>query len=129
MANVTIAAAPAKLIGDSIELSPLLGTLVAIFPRTRDTKATKFGTRSMTHVMLWTEKMKAGDEALEGIVFQSYFQELKLGQWYIGTVAKQQAGNNTAWVLNADKLDKKKVAEMVKILQTIDTAVEAEKLL
>lgn len=129
MASPKIAAAPAKLAGDSIELTPLLGKMVAVFPRARDKKATRFGDRSMTHVLLVAEGAKIGDEALEGIMFQTYFQDLKLDQWYIGIVGKQASGRNDAWVLNADKLDKKKLAEFIKVVGSIETAVQTEQFL
>jgi hypothetical protein len=124
-----IAAAPAKFAGDSIELSPLVGKMIGVYARSRDSKKTRFGERSMTHVLVVVEGAKAGDDPLEGIMFQTYFQDLKLDQWYVGHVAKQASGKNEAWVLNSDKLDKKKVAEFVTILQKIDTTVQIEVLL
>jgi hypothetical protein len=118
--------APEKLAGDSIELTPLLGKLVGVFCRARDQKNTRFGQKAMTHVVVVSEGMKAGEEPLEGIMFQSYFQELKLDQWYIGIVSKQTAGRNEAWILKSDKIDKKKLTALIEVLKTVDVAVPTE---
>lgn len=124
--NMKFTTAPEKLAGDSIELTPLLGKLVGVFCRARDQKNTRFGQKAMTHVVVVSEGMKAGEEPLEGIMFQSYFQELKLDQWYIGIVSKQTAGRNEAWILKSDKIDKKKLAALIEVLKTVDVAVPTE---
>jgi len=129
MASAKIAAAPEKLSGDSIELTPLMGKMVGVFVRSRDKKNTRYGEKSMSHVLVFSEGMKPTDEPLEGIMFQSYFQDLKPGQWYVGIVAKQVNGRNEAWVLRSDKLDKKKTADFVKILSAIEIATDAEQVL
>lgn len=124
--NLKFSTAPEKLAGDSIELTPLLGKMVGVFCRARDQKNTRFGQKAMTHVVVVSEGMKAGEEPLEGIMFQSYFQELKLDQWYIGVVAKQTAGRNEAWILNSAKLDPKKQKALIEILKTVDVTVPTE---
>ena len=124
--NMKFTTAPEKLAGDSIELTPLLGKLVGVFCRARDQKNTRFGQKAMTHVVVVSEGMKAGEEPLEGIMFQSYFQELKLDQWYIGIVSKQTAGRNEAWILKSDKIDKKKLTALIEVLKTVDVAVPTE---
>lgn len=129
MANIKIAVAPEKLSGDSIELTPLLGKMAAVYVRSRDKKTTRYGEKSMSHVLVVAEGAKAGEEPLEGIMFQSYFQDLKLGQWYIGIVAKQSSGRNDAWILNSEKLDKKKLAEFVKVVGAVGVGEQSEQLL
>ena len=124
--NLKIVTAPEKLAGDSIELTPLNGKLVGVYPRARDQKNTRFGSKSMTHVVIVSEGMKVGEEPLEGIMFQSYFQDLKLDQWYIGVITKQTAGRNEAWILNSAKLDKKKVAALVEVIKTVDCTIPVE---
>lgn len=127
MAKIVVA--PEKLSGDSIELSPLMGKMVAVYVRSRDTKKTKYGEKSMSHVVVFADGMKPTDEPLEGIMFQSYFQELKLNQWFVGIVSKQTSGRNEAWVLKTDKLDKKKTAEFVKIVSALEVTEEKETVL
>ena len=127
--NVKIAVAPEKLTGDSIELTPLLGKMAAVYVRSRDKKQTRYGEKSMSHVLVVTEGAKVGEEPLEGIMFQSYFQDLKPGQWYIGIVGKQSSGRNDAWVLLTEKLDKKKLAEFVKVVSAVEVGVQVETLL
>jgi len=124
-----IAIAPEKLAGDSIELTPLMGKLVAVFPRSRDKKNTRYGERSMTHVLLVAEGAKLGEMPLEGIMFQSYFQELKPDQWHVGIVAKVPSGRNDAWVLDPTIKDKKKLKEFAAIVAAIETAPQGEQLL
>jgi len=129
MASMKIAAAPERLAGDSIELSPLTGKMVGVLVRSRDKKQTRYGEKSMSHVVVLTEGAKSPEDRLEGIMFQAYFQELKPGQWYVGIVEKQKSGRNDCWALNSEKLDKKKVAEFVKLLATVEVGDQQEQLL
>lgn len=125
-----VASAPERLTGDSIELTPLKGKMVGVLVRSRDSKNTRFGVRSMSHVLIATEGAKGPDDVLEGIMFQTYFQDLRLDMWYVGIVDKVPAGNrNEAWVLKTDKLDKKKAGEFAKLLSSIDTQPSTEQYL
>lgn len=114
--KVKVAMAPPKMGGDSIELDVLQGKLVAIFCKDRDEKKTRFGPRKMTQVYLATMESK---DALMGIMFQSYFQDLALGQWYIGKVVRAPAGNNQQWILSTEGLDAKAVKALAKHLETV----------
>lgn len=117
MANkVTVMMAPPKVGGDAIELSPLEGKLIGFFAKARDERKTKFGPRKMTAVAIVAEGSK---EALEGIMFQTYFQDLEIGQWYIGKVTRVDAGGNKQWILSTDDIDPKAAKALAKILETV----------
>lgn len=126
MSKVAVRMAPPKLGGDALELSHLEGKLVAIFCRARDEKKTKFGPRKMTSAAIVAEGQK---EPLEGILFQSYFQDLELGAWYIGKIARVEAGMNRAWVLQTDGLNAKAVKALAATLETIKLSGETVDLL
>lgn len=122
MAKRTVAAAPARLGGDSIDLGALEGKMVAILCVERDEKKTKFGERSMTHVAVVAHGSK---DVLEGIMFQSYFQTLELDKWFIGVVKRVEAGNNRAWVLATEGMDAKMAKDFAKTLDSVKLRAEA----
>lgn len=125
--KMNIRVAPPKMGGDAIELSAFEGKLIALLCNARDEKKTKFGPRQMTQVAVVTVDSK---EPLVGIMFQSYFQDLPLGEVFIGKVALVASGLNKQWILNADNLDKKAVAALVKHLEVVDfSALETPPLL
>lgn len=126
MSKVIVKMAPPKMGGDALELSHLEGKLVAIFCRARDEKKTKFGPRKMTSAAIVAEGSK---EALEGILFQSYFQDLDLNCWYIGKIGRVEAGGNRAWVLITEGLDAKAVKALAKHLETVKLSGEGVDLL
>lgn len=121
---VEVAIAPPKSGGDAIELSQFDGGVVGLYCRERDSKKTRFGERRMTSVYIVDTSSK---EPLAGIMFQSYFQELDLGKWYIGIVERVKSGNNLQWVLSTDGLKKSDVSALVAHLGTIRLEDEARK--
>lgn len=116
MSKVAVMMAPPKVGGDAIELSPLENKIVAIFCKARDERKTKFGPRKMTAVAVVAEGSK---EPLEGIMFQTYFQDLELGFWYIGRVVRVEAGGNKQWVLSTDNIDPKAAKALAKTLESV----------
>lgn len=117
MANkIVVKIAPPKVGGDAIELSNLSGKMIALICKDRDEKKTRFGQRKMTLVNIAHLESK---EVLAGVMFQTYFQDLELNQWYIGKVVQVEAGNNKQWVLTTEGLDKKMVQQLVKHLETV----------
>ena len=128
MTKPTVSFAPEKSSGDQIELSDLRDKVIAIYCKSREeNKKTRFNLRSMTHVAVLVDGAK---DPLEGVLFQSYFQTLKLNQWFIGKLERQESASNgnRAWVLNANGLDKKAVAGLLKTIEAakIDEPKEPE---
>jgi hypothetical protein len=97
---------------DQIKLEPLEGQIVAVYVRGRKTADTKFGERQVTSIRILSEK---SDEPLDGAVFQSYFQTLEMGQWYVGRLELEKVGRFRAWVLVSDNLPKASVAKLEKL--------------
>jgi hypothetical protein len=113
---VEIAIAPPQSGGDAVDLSQFDGELIALYCRERECKQTKFGERSMTSVYIAQTDSR---EPLAGIMFQSYFQGLELGRWYIGMVARVKRGANTQWVLTAEGASRAGVQALSDHLQSI----------
>lgn len=120
--NVVIA--PPKSGGDAIELSQFDGEVVALFCRDRDEKKTRFGQRRMTSVYIVDT---SSTEPLAGIMFQSYFQDLDLGKWYIGRVKRVKSGNNLQWILSTDELTRAEVSQLVNHLRSVRIEDDARK--
>jgi hypothetical protein len=114
--KIAVTIAPPKSGGDAVELAQFEGDMVALFCRDRDDKKTRFGQRRMTSVYIATLD---SNEPLAGIMFQSYFQDLELGQWYIGIVTRVKSGNNLQWILSTDGLNRNDVQNLARHLETI----------
>lgn len=114
--SLNIAIAPPKSAGDAVELAQFDGEMVALFCRDRDEKKTRFGQRKMTSVYI---AQLESTEPLAGIMFQSYFQDLEIGQWYIGIVTRVKTGNNLQWILTMDGLKKDEVAKLAAHLENV----------
>lgn len=119
-----IAIAPPKSGGDAIELSQFDGELIALYCRERDEKKTRFGQRRMTSVYIVDS---SSTEPLAGIMFQTYFQDLDLGKWYIGRVKRVKSGNNPQWILSSDELTRAEVSQLVNHLRGVRIEDDARK--
>lgn len=107
MAKTKAAPAPAVNSGSAIELTPLLNKAVAICCISRKEVNTSFGPRQMSQVRL----LVAGEtEPLEGVLFQSYFQRLPLGEWFVGKVIK----SDRSWGLDSSALNRSEAAQLNK---------------
>ncbi len=106
--------APPRAGGDQIEMDDLSGKLIGVLCTSRQENIkTKFGARSITSVVV----IAAGvAEPLEGVLFQDYFQKLAIGQWFVGVVAKVNAGDNKMWILDTENLETPEVAAKLKKL-------------
>jgi hypothetical protein len=112
--NVKIHKAPKVNAGDSIELKPLIGKVLAVKITARRDVDTKFGTRPLNEAIIFVDGQK---EPLVGVLFQSYFSKLEIGEWYVGKLTK----DDLRWNLDADGLTQKQM----KALET--TVAETEK--
>lgn len=110
--TVKILKAPKVTSGDSIDLKPYLGKAVAVMIRKRSMVETKFGERPMNEAVLLVE---GESKPLFGVLFQSYFSHLSLGEWYVGKVEKQ----DLKWSLNADDVDSKTARSFEKLISGI----------
>ena len=112
MSKVKLSAAPKISAGESIELTPLIGKVVAVRVIERHEKETKFGNRQMAVTQIVVEGEK---EPLEGVLFQSYFQKLKIGEWYVGKVVK----TDRAWGLENEGVAVKQIAALEKLIDAL----------
>lgn len=119
--SIKVNAAPKIGSGDSIELSGLKGKLCGVQVLHRQEIETKFGLRKMSTVRIM---MEGSPEPLEGILFQSYFQGLEIGEWYVGVLTHEKRGDNLMWGLDASKIDKKKSAALVKAIEALPAVSE-----
>lgn len=99
--------------GDAIELAPLKDKIIAVRVESRDAVKTKFGDRSMSQVCVLVAGTK---EPLEGVLFQTYFQHLPLGDWFIGRVVKVENG---PWGMDSLNLDMKVVSQLTSAIATV----------
>jgi hypothetical protein len=97
--------APKVNAGDSIELKPLIGKILAVKITVRRDVETKFGMRPLNEAVIFVEGQK---EPLVGVLFQSYFSKLDLNEWYAGKLEKE----DLRWNLNADGLNQKQMKVM-----------------
>ncbi len=104
--------APKVTSGDSIDLKPFVGKVIAVMIRKRSMVETKFGERPMNEAVIIVE---GEAKPLFGVLFQSYFSHLSLGEWYVGKVEKQ----DMKWSLNADEVDAKIAKAFEKIIAGI----------
>lgn len=104
--------APAMKSGDVIELNPLLNKVVALRVTSRSAVQTKFGQRELSEVIVLVQ----GETVpLDGVLFQSYFQHLDIGDWYIGRIVKGER----AWGMDATNLDPKVIAALNRVIATM----------
>ncbi len=101
--------APRAAIGEAISLDPLKGKAVAVVPYARKTVDTKFGERTVTAVRVYVLGSK---EPLDGVLFQAYFQALALNEAVAGVVEEQETKLGSRWILNADALNPKQLAQL-----------------
>lgn len=109
--------APRPSTGEAIELQPLLGKAVAVQVRNIRQVETKFGPRPLAEVRIWVE---GSNEALEGVLFQSYFSKLPPGGLYYGIVSHEQIGTFNQWFLDSTKLTKKQIAGFEKLAADLE---------
>ena len=103
--NVKIHKAPKVNAGDSIELKPLIGKVLAVKVTARRDVETKFGTRPLNEAVIIVDGQR---EPLVGVLFQSYFSKLDIGEWYVGKLEKE----DLRWNLDADGLNQKQMKAM-----------------
>lgn len=108
--------APRAASGEAISLEALKGKAVALVPYARKTVDTKFGKRTVTAVRLYVLGSK---EPLDGVLFQSYFHDLALNEPVAGVIEEQETKLGNRWILNADSLTAKQLAQL-------ETALTAE---
>ena len=94
--------APKVNAGDSIELKPLVGKVLAVKVTARRDVETKFGTRPLNEAVIIVEGQR---EPLVGVLFQSYFSKLDIGEWYVGKLEKE----DLRWNLNSDAVNQKQM--------------------
>lgn len=97
--------APKLNAGDSIELKPLIGKTLAVKITARRDVETKFGKRPLNEAVLIVEGQK---DPLVGVLFQSYFSKLDIGNWYVGSLEKE----DLRWNLNADSVNQKQMKSL-----------------
>lgn len=99
--------------GESIELTPLLNKVVAIRVIERVDQKTKFGDRQMSTAQLLVE---GETEPLQGVLFQSYFQRLAIGQWFVGKVIKTER----SWGLETEGIKPAAIAKLEKAIDAFN---------
>lgn len=114
-------AAPKMKSGDSIELTPLTGKVIAVRVLGRYGVETKFGPRSVSQVQI---AVSGSPKPLEGVLFQSYFQSLEIGEWFVGKVVKVNTGRGSSWGLETKGVDKKTLAALEKVIDSIPAESE-----
>jgi hypothetical protein len=97
---------------DTIDLEPLEDHTLAVYVRGRKTVQTSYGEKEVTFVTVITPD---ATEPLNGAVFQSYFQTLEPGEWYVGRLEKQKIGKFRAWVLSSENLPKSTLDKLEKL--------------
>jgi hypothetical protein len=97
---------------DAINVEPLEGEIVAVFIRGRKTVDTSFGEKEVTFATILTPD---STEPLHGALFQSYFQTLEPGEWYVGRLVKQKIGKFRAWILSSENLPKAPLDKLEKL--------------
>jgi hypothetical protein len=100
---------------DQIELKPFLGKAVAVKVTERRKVDTKFGERDVNIVTLLVE---GSGEPMHGVLFQSYFSGLDIGEWYVGIVEREEL----RWLLNAEKVTKKQMDAFEKTIAALEKA-------
>ena len=111
--------APKVNAGDSIELKPLIGKVLAVKITARRDVDTKFGKRGLNEAVMFVEGQK---EPLIGVLFQSYFSKLELNEWYVGKLEKE----DLRWNLNADSLNQKQMKALEAAVEQYEKAAENE---
>lgn len=112
---MAFSAAPKMKSGDSIELTPLTGKVIAVRATNRYGVETKFGHRSISQVQMIVE---GSPKPLDGVLFQTYFQGLDLNHWFVGRVVKVATSRGSSWGLESKGIDKK-------VLAKLETAINA----
>jgi hypothetical protein len=106
--------------GEPIDLKPYLGQACAVKVVGRSTVETKFGPRQMSEVRIVSPD---ADGVVEGVLFQSYFKQLDLNEWYAGRLEKIETNVGSAWILT-DKLSKKEAAALKALTDAADAATD-----
>ena len=104
--------APELNAGDAIELSPLVGKVVALMVTNREGRKTKFGDRQMSTVFLMVE---GETEPMRGVMFQSYIQSLPLATWFVGKVAR----HDRSWCLESAGINKATLQKLEKAIAAL----------
>jgi hypothetical protein len=65
----------------------------------------------------------AADGVVEGVLFQSYFQQLDLNEWYAGKLERVETNVGNAWILS-DQLSKKEAAALKALTDAADAATQ-----
>lgn len=108
-----------KSSGEQIKLEPLTGKLCALKVVDRRSVDTKFGARNMSDTVLIPS---GADEPLYGVLFASYFQDLEIGEWYIGRIAKSEKGT---WFMSAPTAtDQREINSLMPIMAGVDESDE-----
>jgi hypothetical protein len=98
---------------DQIELKPFIGKAVAVKVTERRKVDTKFGERDVNVVTMLVE---GNGEPMYGVLFQSYFSGLDIGEWYVGIVEREEL----RWLLNAEKVTKKQMDAFEKTIAAME---------
>jgi hypothetical protein len=99
---------------DAISVEALDGEIMAVYIRGRKTVDTSFGEKEVTFATILTPDSK---EPLHGALFQSYFQTLEPGEWYVGRLEKSKIGKFRAWILSSENLPKAQIDKLEKLAE------------